>query len=204
MIQTGHDIGSDTTESPILAALREINAIANELAFEETGVRNTCIYTSAALCDALVRLGYRARMLRVEAAYYPPCDCCGGVLGFRGDGTRQTAAAPGMWGGHVAVVVDETYLLDPTLDQLEGAEPFAGAVTPEFLAGKTCMFWFEGVGYSTVPKGARGPMTRYLAFPNRRGWKRASAFRCSRRRLVEKIVQSAEAKGLGRTLDLAG
>jgi hypothetical protein len=203
MTQTVRDIGSYTAEHPDLAALRAINGIANALAFRETGERNTCISTSAALRDALVCLGYRARMLRVEAASYPPCDCCGGVLGFRGDGTRRPPASPGMWNGHVAVVVDETYLLDPTLDQFAGAEPFVGVVTPAFLAGEITMFWFEGVGYPTVPKGARGPMTRYFAFPKKGGWKSKQAYRCSRRHLVDQIVRAAEVRGLGRDLDLA-
>jgi hypothetical protein len=99
--------------------------------------------------------------------------------------------------------VDEAYLLDPTLDQLAGAEPFAAVVTPEFLAGETCIFWFEGVGYSTVPQGARGPMTRYVAFSRKGGWKSKPAYRCSRRDLVDRIVRAADAKGLGHTLDRA-
>jgi hypothetical protein len=200
MIETMFEAASRTTEPPALAALREINAIANELAFRETGARNSCIYTSAALRDALTRLGYRARMLRVEAAYYPPCECCGGVLGFRGDGTRRPAASPGMWSGHVAVIVDETYLLDPTLDQLVGAEPFAGIVTPEFLAGETTMSRFGGAGYTSVPKGAHGAMTRYFAFPDKGGWKSKPAYRCSRRGLVEQITRAADTKGLSRPL----
>jgi len=191
------------SEPPDLAAVREINAIANELSFRETGARNACIYTSAALCDALVRLGYRARMLRVEAAYYPPGRGCGGVLGFRGDGTRRPAASPGMWRVHVAVVVDETYLLDPTLDQLAGAEPFVWPVTPEFLAGERCIFWFDGVRHLVFPEPRRGTMIRYFAFPTKGGWKSKPAYRCSRRDLVDQIVRAAEAKGLGRTLDLA-
>jgi hypothetical protein len=108
-----------------------------------------------------------------------------------------------MWNGHVAVIVDEAYLLDPTLDQLAGAEPFAAAVTPEFLAGEMTMFWFEGVGYTTYPQRPRGPMTRYVAFPNKGGWKSKPAYRCSRRHLVDRIVRAADAKGLGRTLDRA-
>jgi hypothetical protein len=204
MIETMSEAASRISESPDLAALREINAIANALSFEENGFHNSCIYTSAALSDALVRLGYQARMLRVEAAVYPPCTCChGSLLGFRGDGTRRPAASPGMWNGHVAVVVDETYLLDPTLDQVEGAEPFVGVVTPEFLAGEKCIFWFDGVRHLVFPEDPRGQMTRYFAFPKRCGWKGASAYRCSRRALVDQIVRAAEAKGVGRTLDQA-
>ena len=108
-----------------------------------------------------------------------------------------------MWNGHVAVVVDEAYLLDPTLDQIDGAEPFVGQVTNEFLAGECCIFWFDGVRHLTYPEHPQGTMIRYFAFPEKCGWKGASAFRCSRRTLVDAIVQEALEMGLGRRLDAA-
>ena len=46
-------------------------------------------------------------------------------------------------------------------------------------------------------------MIRYFAFTEKCGWKGASAYRCSRRGIVESIVRAAQEKGLGRALDRA-
>ena len=110
-----------------------------------------------------------------------------------------------MWYGHVAVIVDELYLLDPTLDAIEGAPPFVGMVTEEFLAGEKCIFWFDGVRHLTYPESPQGTLIRYRAFPKKCGWKSAPAFGYARHRrhLVDWIVLGAERKGLGRTLDRA-
>jgi hypothetical protein len=46
-------------------------AITNRVAFEFNESRDTCILTSFALHDALQRLGYNSRPLRIEAAVFP-------------------------------------------------------------------------------------------------------------------------------------
>ena len=72
--------------------------------------------TSFALHDVLQRLGYGSRPLRIEAAVFPDDrKLCGTILGTR-SGCRRVAS-PGKWRGHLAVVVEDEWLLDPTLDR---------------------------------------------------------------------------------------
>jgi hypothetical protein len=187
---------------PDLASMREICSLTNELSYALDGLRNTCIFTSAALCDALIALGIPSRMMRVDALVDIDGNCT--LLGSFGDGSRRTAAARGMWHGHVAVVADERFLLDPTLDQARGAAPFVSEVTDEFLAGEQLLFWVDGVRYTNYP-GPSSNLIRYSAYPHLCGWKGAPDFRYPRRRrsLVDDIVRTCESNQLGRSLALA-
>src|SRR6266480_4619758 len=89
--------------------------VANQVAIKfNDGSRSTCMLTSFALHEVLQRLGYNSRPLRIEAAVFPDDrKLCGTILGSH-SGCRR-AASPGMWRGHLAVVVEDDWLLDPTL-----------------------------------------------------------------------------------------
>ena len=202
MIETMSEAASRTTESPDLAVLREINAIANELAFQFLGERSTCIWTSAALAEALVRLGHDAILIRVEAAIYT-VDGFASYIGWMGKGWRKVRFQPGKWNGHVAVLADGAVLMDPTQDQAYGGEPFIAQVTDGFLAGDRPLFWADGMRRLSRPR--RRPYVRYRAFPKLGGWKSKQAYRArgAREELADRIVRAAEAKGLGHTLDQA-
>jgi hypothetical protein len=56
--------------------LENLVIVANRVAAEFNGARDTCVLTSFALHDVLRRLGYNSRPLRIEAAvfleYSPP------------------------------------------------------------------------------------------------------------------------------------
>src|SRR5262245_32795004 len=81
---------------------------ANRVTVKFNGSRDTCILTSFALHDVLKRLGYSSRPLRIEAAVFPDDrKYYGTILGGAGDGSRRPAAAPGMWKGHLAVLVSD-------------------------------------------------------------------------------------------------
>ena len=102
---------------------RELVTIASRIAFEFNGSRDTCILTSFALNDVLQRLGYSSRPLRVEAAVFPDAPkAVGTILGWTNPPGRRRAAKPDHWWGHLAVLVDEMWLLDATLDQANKQE----------------------------------------------------------------------------------
>jgi hypothetical protein len=72
-------------------------AIANRVAAEFDGSRDTCVLTSFALNDVLQRLGHNSRPLRIEAAVFPDDrKLCGTILGaiWSEPGSRR-GAAPG-------------------------------------------------------------------------------------------------------------
>jgi hypothetical protein len=96
--------------------------------------------------------------------------------------------------------------LDPTLDQVNTAQPwlkaraFTAEVTPTFLRGeKTLFFALDNTGAITsypnyqqlyAKAGIAGTMVRYTAFPNRGGYKSAPDMRRSHRRaIVERILE---------------
>jgi hypothetical protein len=123
---------------------QQLVAITNRVAAEFNGARDTCILTSFALHDVLQRLGYESRPLRIEAAVFPDDRKLSGTIlgGFSEPGGRRRRASPDMWWGHLAVVVENEWLLDPTLDQANKAEwprsmrvgPLAIRLTEKFWA----------------------------------------------------------------------
>lgn len=105
------------------AEFTRLVTIANRIALEFNGSRDTCILTSFALNDALQRLGYSSRPLRIEAAVFPDAPkAVGTILGWHRPPGRRRAAKPDHWWGHLAVLVDDEWLLDPTLDQANKEE----------------------------------------------------------------------------------
>lgn len=168
--------------------------------FRHTGL---CVLASAALLDILNRLDIPARELRIEAYVSMPNDSprehYGCVLGGDGDGTRRPAAGPDKWRGHLAVVADERFLLDATLDQVNKsspwlhAKPFVGAISPEFLDGGLMWFGFEKDTIWQPLESFQAPWpgirVRYKAFPGRGGYKNAPDWRPSHRRdLVNRVL----------------
>ena len=95
---------------------------ANRVAAKFNQSRSTCVLTSFALHDVLQRLGYNSRPLRIEAAVFPDDrKFCGTIQRLERTGSRR-AASPGKWWGHLAVLVEDEWLLDPTLDQANKKE----------------------------------------------------------------------------------
>jgi hypothetical protein len=142
--------------------------ITNRVAAEFNGARDTCILTSFALHDALRRLGYNSRPLRVEAAVFPDDQKpCGTILGSL-NGCRR-AAKPDMWWGHLAVLVDDEWLLDPTLDQAnKEAWPRSMRVGPLAIR-LSDKFWAERGSTMVRTNGCEvrfSPHPRQLGFAN--------------------------------------
>lgn len=183
--------------TPDLETLARICRIANREAYRVYRHRSSCIFTSAALRDALETLGLQAELLRVEARGAGTKGLV--ILGSDGDGSRRPAAAPGMWRGHVAVIVEQRFLLDPTLDQIPGCAPFAGEVTDEWLRGDKTLWWVDGVRAVGFPGRDADRAVRYHALPGRGGWKSAPDFRHgTRRRAVVAAIVERFSRGRGR------
>jgi hypothetical protein len=119
--------------SDVGAKLARLVTIANRVAFEFNGSRDTCILTSFALNDVLQRLEYSSRPLRVEAAVFPDAPkAVGTILGWSNPPGRRRAAKPDHWWGHLAVLVEDEWLLDPTLDQAKEEWPRSMRVITEY------------------------------------------------------------------------
>jgi len=161
-----------------LAELQELTTIANQIAVKFNGSRDTCVLTSFALHDVLQRLGYSSRPLRIEAAVFPDDrKFYGTILGsWREPGFRQAAAAPGMWKGHLAVTVEDQWLLDPTLDQANKREwPQATHVGP-LAVRLTEKFWAE---HGSILIRTNKCTVRFSPHPRQTGFKNAGDARPS-------------------------
>jgi hypothetical protein len=173
--------------TPDIETLDRLCRLANREAFAIYERRDSCISTSAALMDVLRALGIKADVMRVCAMVFKDTTRTACSLGSDGDGTRRPAASPGMWRGHLAVVADGQFLLDPTLDQVNdtdpdfGAEPFVSEIEPNFLVDPRS-YLLSTTGASRV---------RYYAFPGRGGFKNTPAFRLWQRRDLIAAILSA-------------
>jgi|KBSSwiStaDraftv2_1062776.scaffolds.fasta_scaffold409865_2 hypothetical protein len=182
-----------------LVDLHRLTAAVNVAAFEETGHRANCILASGALMDVLHARGVEARCIRAEVVATPRDGTkhLSRGLGMFGDGSRQPAAAPGMWHGHLVVVAGDV-LLDPTLDNIADApgyeylRPFAARLAGELEATR----WYDvdphGVGVEVRRGLGRWPYSdvRYKLFPCLGGWKSAGMFR---RRIRARVAAMAVA-----------
>jgi hypothetical protein len=173
-----------------VANFQKLVAIANRVAAEFNGAHDTCVLTSFALHDALRRLGYSSRLLRIEAAVFPDDHKLSGTIlgGWREPGRRR-AAPPGKWWGHLAVVVDDEWLLDPTLDQANKREwPRSMRVGP--LAVRLSKDFWAKHGSMLVRTNNCG--VRFSPHPRQNGFAHAGDARPSHwKPLADRILQAA-------------
>jgi hypothetical protein len=176
---------------------KAIVMLANHVAwgFNE-GALDTCILTAYALAAALSDLGYAdARPARVEAASFPDDRELGGVLLGYPVFSRERRAIRGYWCVHLAVCIGQSWLLDPTLDQINyadgiqwvdagiGVEPVAASLPPEF--------WDLDLPRHQRPLWVRFPAvsTRYSLARQQKGFARAPDARPSRWRPLAKEIR---------------
>jgi hypothetical protein len=123
----------------------------------------------------------------VEAASFPDDPrLYGAILGRRGSGGRR--APKGYWKGHLVVCIGQSWLLDPTLDQINtrtqwadagiGVEPVATSLAPEFW--DLDLWHQQWVRFPAV-------LTRYLLVPQK-GFARAPDARPSHWRPLAKEI----------------
>jgi hypothetical protein len=163
---------------------------ANQVAVKFNRSRSTCVLTSYALHDVLQRLGHNSRPLRIEAAVFPDDrKLYGNILG-RIDSDCRRAASPGKWWGHLAVLVEDEWLLDPTLDQAnKRAWPRAIHVGP-LAVQLTENFWAER---GSILVQTNGCTVRFSPHPRQVGFAHAGDARPSHwRPLAERILQQAQ------------
>lgn len=100
-----------------LKAINKLTCYATRNIFVDA---NTCILTAHALQFILrTALGYRSRLVRVTATVFPPHHgLCARTLGGEPNGNPRQECRKCGWAGHLAVLVDERWILDPTFDQL--------------------------------------------------------------------------------------
>lgn len=179
---------------PNLIKFQQLVTIANRVAAEFNGSRDTCVLTSFALHDVLQRLGCTSRPLRIEAAVFPDDrKLYGTILGGFSEPGRRQAASPGMWHGHLAVVVDDSWLLDATLDQANKEEwPRAIHVGP-LAVRLTEHFWAER---GSILVRTNGCTVRFSPHPRQVGFANAGDARPSHwKPLADRILHAVQQAG---------
>jgi hypothetical protein len=124
--------------------------------------RNGCVCTSAAMIHVLQGLGYKAVPLQVRVSVDPDEPKLVGVaLGADADGVPCPTAKQGDWHGHLVVVAQSRYLMDPTLGQVRDIQeslrvgPLVTEVSPAFLSGSEDLVVSHGnatVVYKALPE----------------------------------------------------
>jgi hypothetical protein len=165
MDQLTFDIPPDNSPAAYVSDLRRWCDLANRIAYETLGYRNSCVLTSHALAAFLREQGIDAEPFRAEMHAFPDDGLDAGfVLGSSGDGTRRPAASPGGWWGHLAVSCGE-WVLDPTIDQSAvGYRRLRPAVFRKPSG------WDEGVAHCWNENGID---VRYQRYYRQVGWKSA-------------------------------
>ena len=159
-------------------------SITNETIFQFMQGRDNCVLASAALDETLtfLKIPHRAARLCLAARHENP-KTIGVALGSEEPGPRRKME-PGRWAGHLGIIAEERFLVDPTADQVnEGrpglqASPAAYEVPDTFLGGK-CLFFPAGNGWRI----------RYHLVWRQKGWLPAPDwYRKADRRLFSEII----------------
>jgi hypothetical protein len=166
--------------------------LANREILKFYGDRGSCIFSTAVVCDVLAHYGFDTRPLRVQATVLPtkPREH-GCTLGSDGDGSRQPAAGHGKWRGHLVTLVNNEYIVDTTLDQVNDSEPHLRAdpvvvhlpATDWFLCEDPKSYRYHRTGNLSVFKSSDSPV-RYAEYPRQNGFKHAGDFRPNRRKCI--------------------
>lgn len=175
--------------TPDIEMLRRLCRLVNREVFAVCEVRNSCILTSATLRDVLEQLGIEATLMRVETLGFGSKGLV--ILGSDGDGRRLPAAQPGVWRGHVVVIAAQRFLMDATLDQIDGLTPFVGEITEDWLHAEKTLWWVNGMRVDRLSSDETKAAVRYHSFPGRGGWRSAPDFRPTRRRALVGAILSA-------------
>jgi hypothetical protein len=130
-------------------------------------------------------------MCSIEAAVFPDDrKFSGTILGGWGEPGSRRAAAPGMWRGHLAVLVEKEWLLDPTLDQANKKEwPRSMHVGP-LAVRLSDKFWVER---GSMLIQTNGCTVRFSPHPRQNGFANAGDARPSHwRPLADRIFQAVQ------------
>jgi hypothetical protein len=185
-----------TPEVDDLDFLEFITTSANAAGIRYLRKRNGCVCTSAAMIHILPGLGYEAVPLQVSVSVNPAEPKLVGVaLGADGDGVRSPTAEQSDWRGHMVVVAQSRYLLDPTLGQVRDIQdslrvgPLVAEVSSAFLSGSEDLVVSHG--NATVV---------YKALPDADGFKDAPDFCESRWMPLTQKILLTMVSGLGKAL----
>jgi hypothetical protein len=98
-------------------------SITNETIFQFMQSRDNCVLASAALDETLtfLKIPHRAARLCLAAHHENP-KTIGVVLGSEEPGPRRKME-PGRWAGHLGIIAEERFLVDPTADQVNEGRP---------------------------------------------------------------------------------
>lgn len=170
--------------------LSALTSIANKATRNMFGATDCCILTSHALNNVLGDFKKQSRIVRITAHVFPKSiKHHGAALGWDGDGTRRSKAGKGMWHGHAGVLVDERWLLDATLDQVNNDVIQVGPVAIELDLDPGESFLFELGNCDVRYHMYRGKQDGFMHAPDARRshWMPVA---CEMRRLLAKDVEA--------------
>lgn len=139
----------------------------------------------------LTQFGIKAEPLRATTDILPE-NGDGVILGSDGDGVKRPAAKPGYWKGHLVSLVEDQYLIDTTLDQINSRR-FCTVAKPVVIYLPDTNWWdqrwpeYHRTGRLSLFPGFT---VRYQKFHGQNGWKSAGDFRPGRRKeIVEQLIE---------------
>jgi hypothetical protein len=163
-----------------LDKLKDFAIVANREIFKFCRNRASCIFSTAVVCDVLTHFGMKSEPLRVTTGAFPDKGT-GVILGSDGDGEKRPAAKPGHWKGHLVSLVEDQYLIDTTLDQINRRGSCkVGKPVVIYLPDTE---WWEERPFSRdlrltgVLPLLPGLSVRYSKYHRQNGWKSAPDFR---------------------------
>jgi hypothetical protein len=180
-------MSSTTTKQKFL---QRIVSLTNAVSLEfNDGYRGTCVLTSYALNDVLQRLGYSSYPLRVQASVIPnDRKLFGTILGAKRNGCFREAAGPGMWHGHLAVAIEDVWLLDATFDQANETEWPSSAWVGPLAVRLNNAFWKER---KQIIIKMNETTIRYSLYPKQVGFAHKGDARPSHWRPLSNMIMTA-------------
>ena len=196
---------NNPTEAVSLKSLSKFCLLANKIILAFYGERGSCIFSTGAVCDVLAYYGFSTKPLRVEASVFDTKPGGRGVsLGSVRSDIRRKAAGKGAWHGHLVSLVDNAYLIDTTLDQVNDTEPHLRAepvvihlpATDWFLCKDRMSYHYHRTGNLSIFRS--GSTVRYAEHPRQNGFKYAGDFKaCRRKDIVPALIAMARESFVG-------
>lgn len=95
-----------------------LTLLVNETAYDYYEHRNSCIASSYCLSHVLGELGFKASPVKASTFIWPKSKQGHGCsIGREAGYPTRRKSKPGMWNGHLSVMVEDKWIADPTLDQ---------------------------------------------------------------------------------------
>lgn len=158
-----------------------------------SGRRDICIFSTGVVCDVLNSFGVKAIPLRVTALVFPGIDDVRPGCELGREGYNEPGSATDKWFGHLVTLVNDLFLVDTTLTQVNDIHPHL-AVTP-------CVIFLPETWWPKTSPNCTGNLAvfpsksvvRYTKFRTQAGWEGAPDYnQKARKRAVKRLRELVE------------